>query len=91
MVFVIEDERHAEQVGRFSTRTAAEAELRRLAALPWDKPPNLCPCTSWRTCGRLYYVVEYDEASRPWRKLGEEARLEVSATGVTWLSAGTPD
>ncbi len=64
-MFVIEDEAHAEWFGEFPTLEAATAELRRLKELPWDEAPNVAPCTSWRTCGRTYEVVEYDTSSEP--------------------------
>lgn len=86
-MFVIEDEMHAEPVGNFGRRSEALAELRRLAQLKWDEAPNLCPCTSWRTCGRRYHIIEYDISSEPWSRTGDEAMLEVSARGTTWLGA----
>ena len=87
-MFVVEDEWHAEVIGEFDSRAEAQAELRRLADLPWDEPPNLCPCTSWRTCGRRYRLIEYDTAWRPWRRIGNEALLDISAKGTVWLSKG---
>lgn len=84
-MFVIEDELHAEQIGRFGTRDEAMAELQRLASTPWDKPPNVAPCTGWKTCGRSYEIIEYDTSREPWRELGRAATLEVSAAGVRWL------
>ena len=84
-MFVIDDELHAEEIGRFGTRDEAVAELRRLAGISWDKPPNVAPCTGWKTCGRNYLIIEYDISREPWRELGREATLEVSAAGVRWL------
>ena len=84
-VFVIEDEWHAEHIGRFDSRAEAQAELRRLAELPWDETPNLCPCTSWRTCGRRYHIVEYDTAPTPWRQISDDVLLEVSAARTAWI------
>lgn len=84
-MFVIEDEWHAEWVGEFSSRDEAIEELKRLAELSWDQKPNLCPCTSWRTCGRRYHLVEFDTAGEPWRSLSDEAILEVSAKETAWL------
>jgi hypothetical protein len=81
--FVIEDELHAELHGEFETLDAALAELRRRAALPWDKPPNLAPCTSWRTGGRHYIVREYDDGSPPGLVRSVDV-LNVSASGPQW-------
>jgi len=84
-MFVIEDETHCEPGSEFASRDAAVSELRRLAELPWDVPPNLAPCMSWRTCGRSYELVEYDDAREPWREIRRTAALEISAEGVRWL------
>jgi hypothetical protein len=70
-MFVIEDEIHAEQLGKFSSFEAAVSELRRFAAIAWDHHPNLAPCTSWQTCGREYGIIEYDTLSTPWTSCGE--------------------
>lgn len=85
-MFVVEDEWHAEHIGEFASRAEANAEVRRLAGLPWDQVPNLCPCMSWSTCGRRYHVAEYDVSSTPWRMVSDEALLDVSAKGIVWLS-----
>jgi len=83
-MFVVEDESHAEPQGEFETFEDAMAELRRRAAMPWDREPNLAPCTSWKTCGRHYEVVEYDSRHTPWRELSRVSVLEISAAGVAW-------
>jgi hypothetical protein len=56
----IEDDAHAELQGEFDSFESALAELRRRALIPWDVPPNVAPCRSWKTCGRVYEVVEFD-------------------------------
>ena len=84
-MFVIEDEWHAEWIGEFITREEAEAELERLAKLPWDEAPNACPCTSWRTCGRRYHLIHFETSVQPWRVVNDETRLEVSAKATKWL------
>jgi hypothetical protein len=84
-VFVIEDELHDEQQGEYGSMAEALAELERLAKLPWDKPPNIAPCTSWRTCGRFYQIIEYDNSVTPWKELDRDIYLEVSAAGVKWI------
>jgi hypothetical protein len=87
-VFLIEDESHAEpQEGEFPTLRAAINELERRATIPWDQPPNLAPCTGWRTCGRDYQVIEYDTSTTPWRELRRMPFLRVSAKGIEWLGA----
>src|SRR6185436_11639562 len=67
-MWMIEDEAHAEPQGEFESLDSALAELRRRAGMPWDAAPNVAPCTSWRTCGRRYEVVEFDTAESPWRE-----------------------
>jgi len=83
-MFRIEDERHAEPQGEFSTLQEAVAELRRRAALPWNEEPNVAPCTNWQNCGRNYEIIEYDVSTNPWRELRRISALEVSANGVHW-------
>ena len=86
-MFAIEDEQHAEpQEGRFLSLADALAELKRRAALPWDQLPNVAPCTSWRTCGRTYEIVEYDTSARPWKELRRIPCLRISSDGVQWLN-----
>ncbi len=58
-MFVIEDEIHAEWCGKFTTFAEALAEVEWRSRIPWDARPNVCPCTSWRTCGREYSIVEF--------------------------------
>ena len=83
-MFVIEDENHAEQSGEFATLEEALAELRRRALIPWNDEPNVAPCTSWKTCGRDYEILEYDDHARPWKIVRRVAGFEVSAAGVVW-------
>ena len=85
-MFVIEDELHAEQQGQFPTREQALAELQRLAAIPWDEEPNCAPCTSWRSCGRRYELIEYDDNITPWAEVSRTLLLEISAAGVQWIT-----
>ncbi len=84
-MFAIEDEAHAELIGKYATAEEAVAELRRRAGLPWDQMPNVAPCTSWRTCGRQYELIEYDMSVSPWKQVRRVAALTISAAGVEWL------
>jgi hypothetical protein len=79
-MWLIEDELHAEYQAEYPSRQEAVAELRRRADLAWDKEPNLAPCTSWRTCGRRYELIERDGSDEKSRELA----LEVSGEGVKW-------
>ena len=84
-MFKIEDESHAEpQKGEFDSFEAAMNELKSRAQLPWDEAPNRCPCTSWKTCGRNYQIIEYDDSTIPWKELDRHDVLTVSAQGVIW-------
>jgi hypothetical protein len=87
-MFVVEDETHAEHQGRFATFDEALAELRRRAEIPWDQAPNAAPCTGWRSCGRDYAIVEFDDAQSPWKEVRRVQALSVSALGVAWSVAG---
>jgi len=81
---VIVENLHAEHHGEFPDMAHAVAELKRRAAIPWDQPPNLAPCTSWRTCGRAYELIEYDDSEK---ELCRTLALEIRATGITWTLA----
>lgn len=85
-MFTVEDDFHGEPGAEFATKEEAVAELQRLAALPWNEPPNLAPCTSWQTCGRSYTIAEYDHCCTPWRLLSAVPMLEISSKGATWLT-----
>lgn len=62
-MFIIEDQLHASILeGEYGTLDDALEEIRRLATVPWDRPPNVAPCSSWMTCGRDYVIVEYDDS-----------------------------
>lgn len=86
-MFALEDEQHAEPQGEFASRGEALDELRRRAAIRWDESPNACPCLSWRTCRRLYEIIEYDTSVMPWMAITRTSVLEISATGVRWFGA----
>jgi hypothetical protein len=86
-MFVIEDEKHADLIGRFASYELAVLELKRLAELPWNEKPNRAPCSSWGKCGRAYEIVEYDDSSSPWKEIHRVAALNVSACGVEWRIA----
>ena len=84
MKFQIEDDKHAEPQGDFSTLDEAIAELRHRAEIPWDSPPNVAPCQNWRTCGRTYEIIEYDDSTLPWQEMKRYGGLEVSKAGMKW-------
>ena len=84
-MFVVEDERHCESTGTFTTFEDAVDELRRRSHVPWDDEPNRAPCVGWRTCGRTYEIVEYDDSQVPWRQLQRVRVLEISANEVRWV------
>lgn len=84
-MFVIEDEWHAEWIGEYTSRDEAIRELKHLASLPSEHPPNQCPCISWQICGRRYHLIEFDTSAEPWRRLSDEPALEVSAKETAWL------
>jgi hypothetical protein len=90
-MFLIEDEIHAEHQGQFASFDEAIAELRRRIEIPWDQPPNVAPCMSWKTCGREYVVIEYDDSHQPWNQIRRVPVVEVSASGVKWASAFDPN
>ena len=86
-MFVVEDEAHPElQDGRFQARQQAIAELEHRAAIPWNEEPNRAPCTTWLDCGRRYELVEYDDTALQWKEFSRNLILDISATGVWWVT-----
>lgn len=83
-VYIVEDEMHAEQCGKFDTFEDAFLELKKRATIAWDKKPNLCPCTNWKNCGRNYEIVEFDNSISPWKELSRVPVLRISAKGIEW-------
>lgn len=81
-MFVIEDDEHAEELGRYPHRVDAISGLRRLAQLPWDEDPNRAPCQSWQTCGRSYVLIEYDISSTPWRQIDTTEIFQIGPAGI---------
>ena len=78
--FIIHDQAHAEWQGDYDSLE----ELKRRATIPWNESPNVCPCTSWRTCGRDYEIIEFDISVEPWIELRRLEILKVLAKGVIW-------
>jgi hypothetical protein len=62
--FLVEDDFHADSMGSFPSREEALVLADRLRADPGAEE-NRPPCTSWRTCRREYYLIEYDDATKP--------------------------
>lgn len=85
MRIVIEGSIHCERIDECESFEAAIARLRELAYLPWDHEPNRASCMSWRTCGREYQIIEYDDSATPWTVVREADVLKVSASAVEWI------
>jgi len=83
-IFVIEDEVHAETCGEYPTYENALEHLKELAKISWDKEPNKCPCQSWKTCGRNYEIIEFNNSETPWEEIKRTPLLEVSSKGIVW-------
>lgn len=82
-MFQIEDEMHAEpQEGEFNTFDEALEELKKIARIPYDRYPNKCPCQNWKTCCRIYEIVEYDNSTIHWKKVSSKEVLKISGEGV---------
>ena len=75
-IFVVEDDFHAELIGKFSSREEADELLERLRANP-SALENRAPCTNWKTCCRQYYLLEYENSQTPWAKLSSEPAFEI--------------
>jgi hypothetical protein len=83
-MFVIEDRIHCEWQGEYASFEEALAELLQRAEVPWDQAPNIAPCTSCKTCGREYVVIEFDNSQSPWQALRRVPILDISASGIKW-------
>lgn len=83
-MYIIEDEAHAEWCGEFTTKEEAMHELRARSLTLWDQAPNVCPCMSWRTCGREYSILEFNTSVEPWEELSRMPVLSVSSREVKW-------
>ena len=83
--FWLHDYLHDESLGPFSNRDEAIAEAVRVAAIPWNAPPNLAPCVDWETCGRDYAVVEYDTSDGGHKEVAALPVLRIDRDGVRWL------
>jgi hypothetical protein len=86
MLFIVDDEWHAEPQGEFDSFENALAEVRRRASIPWDRNPNQAPCVGWKSCGRSYEIVKYDNLQSPWKDLERVPILEITAAGIKWAS-----
>ena len=83
--FVVEDEVHAELIHEgFASFQEALDFIKDLSKTPWDEKPNKAPCSSWKTCGRNYHIIEYDATSIPYEELDTNEILSISAKGVEW-------
>jgi hypothetical protein len=89
-LFAIDDDMHSDRLGEFATRAEAWAEVRRLAALPFDQEPNLPPCTKGAACRRAYEIVEYDDTRTPWREISRVFVVELTAAGARWQHDAPP-
>ena len=83
--FSIEENLHSDSWDGFSSYEDALEELKRRSKIPWDKEPNVCPCTSWRTCERNYAIVQYRVQNDEWEEIACEWLLDISSKGVKWL------
>jgi hypothetical protein len=84
MIFQVEDTEHAEIQGSYAKLEEAIYELRLRAKIPWDESPNVAPCQSWKTCGRSYEIIEYDDAVTPWKIVRNYGGVEISRDSIKW-------
>jgi hypothetical protein len=83
-MFIIEDEIHSELMGEFESFEKALLELKRISKTPWDQEPNRAPCTSWKTCGRSYEIIEFDNSKIPWKEIRRSYILEIKQNKIKW-------
>lgn len=80
----IEDRFHCDRIAECDSFDAAIERLKQIAQLSWDQTPNRAPCRSWRTCGREYQVIEFDDSAAPWKVVRAVPVLRVSASSIEW-------
>lgn len=83
-MFVIEDESHTEWCSKFKTYQEALSEFQASSKIAWHAAPNVCPCMSWETCGRDYYIIEFDSSLKPWHEVSRTHALSISSKGMFW-------
>jgi len=83
-MFIIEDEIHSEWSGEFQSFQEAVEELKIRSRLSWNVKPNICPCQSWKTCSRDYYILEFDTSYKTWIEKSRILVLSISEKGKTW-------
>ena len=84
-IYIIEDQMHAEWLGKYDSLSLAIKELRHLSSLPFGTAPNRCPCSNSTNCCREYQVIEYNAESEPWLELRRFGTLEINRGGASWL------
>lgn len=83
-IYIIEDQMHAERLGKYGSLSLAIKELKHLSSLSFETSPNKCPCSNSADCSREYEIIEYNTESEPWRELRRFGTLEISKNGVCW-------
>lgn len=83
-MFVIEDAIHAEWCSEFKTYQEVISEFQTKSKIAWHAAPNVCPCMSGKTCGRDYYISEFDSSLEPWREVTRTHALSNSLKGMFW-------
>lgn len=74
---MVEDDFHAEWIGKFATRSEAEALLERLRANP-EAPENRAPCVNWRNCRRHFVLHEFDDSTGKRTLISSKPAFEVA-------------
>lgn len=83
--FIIEDESHAEWQCKYDSFEDAVKDLEKRRDIPWNKKPNVCPCISWKTCGRRYAIIEFNTDTHPWKEINRQLVLEISSKESKWF------
>jgi hypothetical protein len=84
VTFELRDDLYDEIQGEFQTFSEAVAQACRLAAIPWDAPPNPAPCTSRANCSRNDEIVEQLASDGARQVVDHTSILENGAAGAHW-------
>lgn len=80
-IFLIQDEMHCERQWEFKTFNEAFLEIERRSKILFNVIPNRCPCTSWKTCSRIYVIIEHEN----WVEVDRKEILDIWHEWLKWL------
>jgi len=84
LVYIIEDQIHAEIIGEFESLESAQQEIQRIVKVPFGIGSNRCPCTNWNNCKRSYELIKYNKTRNPWNEISRKEIFSISRNGIEY-------